>query len=49
VLVGLAAAFQVVDEVPAGPTDRPVDVIVTEVGALWIASASVPDDADRTD
>lgn len=39
-LVGLAAAFQVVDEVPAGPTDRPVDAIVTETGIVWIAEAS---------
>ncbi|MGH0034289.1 MAG: 5-formyltetrahydrofolate cyclo-ligase [Myxococcota bacterium] len=40
VLVGFAAAFQVVDEVPAGPTDRPVDAIVTEVGVLWIEPGS---------
>lgn len=39
VLVGLAAAFQVVDEVPAGPEDRPVDVIVTEAGVFWIPGA----------
>jgi hypothetical protein len=26
--------------VPAGPTDRPVDAIVTETGIVWIAEAS---------
>lgn len=39
-VVGLAAAFQVVDEVPAGPSDRPVDVIVTEAGVLWIEASA---------
>ena len=36
-LVGFAADFQVVEEVPTGPTDRPVDAIVTETGVEWIA------------
>lgn len=36
VLVGVGYAFQVLDEVPHGPGDRRMDVVVTEAGA-WPA------------
>ncbi|MCZ6784720.1 MAG: 5-formyltetrahydrofolate cyclo-ligase [Proteobacteria bacterium] len=34
ILFGLAASFQIVDEVPAGPADRGMDAVVTERGLI---------------
>jgi 5-formyltetrahydrofolate cyclo-ligase len=34
VRVGIAFSAQLADEVPAGPSDRPVQVVVTEAGAI---------------
>ncbi len=34
VRIGIAFAAQLVDEVPAGPSDRRVDIVVTEGGAI---------------
>jgi 5-formyltetrahydrofolate cyclo-ligase len=39
-LIGVAYALQLVDEVPAGSRDRSVDAIVTERGLRWLGEST---------